>query len=71
MEAPGALGEARLVARRICTLLADGVSADKIVVTARNVFPKMDLLGEVFAEYSIPVELPATSRYCVIQPYAR
>jgi ATP-dependent helicase/nuclease subunit B len=62
LEAPGALGEARLVARRIRVLLADGVAADRIVVTARNVFPMMELLGEVFDEYAIPVELDGDER---------
>lgn len=57
IEAAGTVGEARLVARRIRTLLAAKVRPDDIVVTARDMAYSLDLLGEVFDEYGIPVEL--------------
>jgi ATP-dependent helicase/DNAse subunit B len=57
VEAPGPLGEARLVARRIRTLLSAGTKPDAIVVTARDLTHSINLLGEVFAEYGLPVEL--------------
>jgi ATP-dependent helicase/nuclease subunit B len=57
IEAPGPLGEARLVARRIRLLLAAGTRPDRIVVTARDLMYSLDLLGEVFDEYGLPVEL--------------
>ena len=57
IEAPGPLGEARLVARRIRTLVAAGTKPGAIVVTARELTYSFDLLGEVFAEYGLPVEL--------------
>jgi RecB family exonuclease len=57
IEAPGPLGEARLVARRIRTVLAAGTPPEAIVVTARDLTYSFDLLGEVFAEYGLPVEL--------------
>lgn len=53
IEAPGDVGEARLVARRIRTLLADGASPDAIVVTSRDLTHSFDLLEEVFEEYGI------------------
>ena len=65
IEAPGDVGEARLVARRIRTLLADGASPDAIVVTARDLTHSFDLLEEVFAEYGVPTEV-----YCD-EPLAR
>ena len=57
IEAPGPLGEARLVARRIRSLLAAGTRPEAIVVTARDLAYSFDLLGEVFAEYGLPVDL--------------
>ena len=57
IEAPGPLGEARLVARRIRTLVSAGTPPDCIVVTGRDLTNSLDLLGEVFAEYGLPVEL--------------
>lgn len=59
IEAPGEVGEARLVARRIRTLLADGVRPDDIVVTARELAYSLDLLEEVFDEYGLPIEFDA------------
>jgi RecB family exonuclease len=57
IEAPGELGEARLVARRIRKLLADGTRPDDIVVTARDLTYSFDLIAEVFDEYGLPIEL--------------
>jgi ATP-dependent helicase/DNAse subunit B len=57
IEAPGPLGEARLVARRIRSLLAASTRPEAIVVTARDLKYSSDLLGEVFSEYGLPVEL--------------
>jgi ATP-dependent helicase/DNAse subunit B len=60
LEAPGEVGEARLVARHVKTLLLDGVSAADILLTARDVGPRADLIREVFAEYGIPVDIEGT-----------
>src|SRR5262249_4795516 len=57
IEAAGDLGEVRLVARRIRSLLADGVPADAIVVTARDLTYCRDLWAEVFVEYGIPSDI--------------
>jgi ATP-dependent helicase/nuclease subunit B len=57
IEAPGAVGEARLVARRIVGLLLEGVPPGQIVVTQRDLTGSLDLLEEVFAEYRIPVDM--------------
>jgi ATP-dependent helicase/DNAse subunit B len=60
LEAPGQLGEARLVAREIKTLLLSGVTAEEILVIVRDVPPSADLLREVFAEYGIPLDIEGT-----------
>ncbi|HVS38580.1 MAG TPA: PD-(D/E)XK nuclease family protein [Gemmataceae bacterium] len=57
IEAPGVLGEARLVVRRIKRLLLDGAAADDVLVVLRDVSPYADVLMEVFAEYGVPVEV--------------
>jgi ATP-dependent helicase/nuclease subunit B len=57
IEAPGAVGEARLVARRIVGLLLEGVPPGQIVVTQRDLTGSLDLLEEVFAEYRISVDI--------------
>jgi ATP-dependent helicase/DNAse subunit B len=57
IEAPGMLGEVRLVARRIKTLLLRGVQASAVLVTARDIGPYADLLREVFDEYGLPLDL--------------
>src|SRR5204862_2941871 len=57
IEAPGELGEARLVARQVRTLLTDGTPPDRIIVTARHLPPHaVELLREVFDEYAVPHE---------------
>ena len=60
IEAPGVLGEARLVARRIKTLLLDGTAPDEMLVVLRDVSPYADVLGEVFDEYDLPAEMEGT-----------
>ena len=57
LEAPGIVGETRMVARRIKMLLLDRVAPDDILVTMRDITPYADLLQEVFAEYGIPVDV--------------
>jgi ATP-dependent helicase/DNAse subunit B len=57
IEAPGPVGEVRLVARKIKTLLIGGVSPEAVVVTAREVLPYADLVREIFDEYGIPHEM--------------
>jgi ATP-dependent helicase/DNAse subunit B len=58
IEAPGELGEARLVARKIRELLAEGVSADRILIAARNLTrATAELYREVLGEYAIPHEI--------------
>ncbi len=56
IEAPGLLGEVRLVARRVKTLLA-GTPAGEVLVVARDLGPYGGLLREVFAEYGLPLAL--------------
>jgi ATP-dependent helicase/nuclease subunit B len=57
IEAPGMLGEARLVARSVRRLLAEGTPADDVLVVLREVEPYADLLREVFDEYAVPLEV--------------
>src|SRR5262249_6471754 len=60
LEAPGTLGETRMVAREIKMLLASGVPAEDILVTVRDLVPYADLVREVFAEYGIPIDMEGT-----------
>src|SRR5205814_1497933 len=57
---PGLAGEARMVARQVKTLLLDGVAAEDVVVSVRELAPYADLLREVFDEYGIPVDVEGT-----------
>jgi ATP-dependent helicase/nuclease subunit B len=57
IEAPGMLGEVRLVAREIKALLLRGVLAEEVLLTARDLPPYSDLVREVFAEYGIPLDV--------------
>jgi ATP-dependent helicase/nuclease subunit B len=57
IEAPGMLGEVRLVAREVKSLLLQGTPADDILLTARDLPPYADLVREVFAEYGIPLDV--------------
>ncbi|MBX9584320.1 MAG: hypothetical protein K2X87_28810, partial [Gemmataceae bacterium] len=57
IEAPGELGEARLVARHVRRLLAGGTPPDRILVVARQLDPPtVELFREVFDEYAVPHE---------------
>src|SRR5439155_13741502 len=60
IEAPGTVGEARMVAREIKLLLLQGVRPDDVLVTMRDVLPYADLLREVFGEYGIPLDVEGT-----------
>lgn len=60
IAAPGPLGEVRLVARRVKTLLLGGTPAADILLTARDLLPYADLVREVFAEYGIPLDVEGT-----------
>ncbi len=57
IEAPGPVGEARLVARRIKSRLLEGTPAEQVVVALRDLGASAELLREVFEEYGLPVEL--------------
>jgi ATP-dependent helicase/nuclease subunit B len=57
IEAPGALGEARPVARRLRQLLGDGVLPERVLVTVRRPARNRELLAEVFDEYCIPFDM--------------
>jgi ATP-dependent helicase/DNAse subunit B len=57
IEAPGPLGEARLVARRIKLLLREGARPDDVLVILRDLAPYADLIHEVFDEYEVPLDL--------------
>jgi ATP-dependent helicase/DNAse subunit B len=57
LEAPGAVGEARMVARVIRRLLDQGTPPEEIVVTLRELPPHADLVREVFAGYEIPTDI--------------
>jgi ATP-dependent helicase/DNAse subunit B len=56
IEAPGIVGEARMVARQIRLLLGAGTPADRILVAARRLDGNRDVLEEVFAEYRVPAD---------------
>ncbi len=57
LEAPGMVGEVRMVAREIKQLLHDGTPAEDVLVTLRDLVPYADLVREVFAEYGIPCDV--------------
>jgi ATP-dependent helicase/nuclease subunit B len=57
IEAPGPVGEARLVAREIRLLLDRGVKPDAILVSLRDLAGSAELLREVFTEYQIPIDI--------------
>jgi ATP-dependent helicase/nuclease subunit B len=60
IEAPGPLGEARLVARQVKALLLEGAPPDDVLLAARDLAPYADLLREVFDEYGVPLEVEGT-----------
>jgi ATP-dependent helicase/DNAse subunit B len=57
LEAPGMVGEARMVARQIRRLLQGGARPDDVLVVLREVPPYADLLREVFGEYNIAADV--------------
>ncbi|HKI31877.1 MAG TPA: PD-(D/E)XK nuclease family protein [Gemmataceae bacterium] len=57
LEAPGMLGEVRLVAREVKALLLQGTPADEVLLIARELVPYADLVREVFAEYGVPLDV--------------
>ncbi|HKB38873.1 MAG TPA: UvrD-helicase domain-containing protein, partial [Gemmataceae bacterium] len=57
IQAPGVLGEARMVARHVKSLLREGVPAEEILITMRDVLSYADLVREVFDEYGIPIDV--------------
>ncbi len=57
IEAPGSLGEARQVARRIRQLLGEGVRPERVLVTIRRLARNRELLAEVFDEYRVPFNM--------------
>ena len=61
IEAPGLLGEARMVARHVKTLMLVGTAADDILVVLRDLDTYADLLHEVFAEYGLPHDVQGTA----------
>ncbi|HEY1381341.1 MAG TPA: PD-(D/E)XK nuclease family protein [Gemmataceae bacterium] len=56
-EAPGLVGEVRMAARAVKTLLLDGTPAGEILVTARDLAPYANLVRDVFADYGVPVDV--------------
>jgi ATP-dependent helicase/nuclease subunit B len=65
IEAPGPLGESRLVARQLREWIDAGVDPANVVVTARHTERFGDLLAATFAEYGLTlagVESPPLSR---------
>jgi ATP-dependent helicase/nuclease subunit B len=60
VEAPGLVGEVRLVARQVKTLLLEGVPASEVLIVARDLTPYVDLLRDLFGEYEVPLEIEGT-----------
>jgi ATP-dependent helicase/DNAse subunit B len=60
IEAPGAVGEARLVAREVKRLLREGTPAGEVLVVLRDLGSYADLLRETFGEYGIPLDMEGT-----------
>lgn len=54
IKAPGLIGEARLIARRIVSQFKQGTLPEQIVITARDIGGLADVLTDVFADYRIP-----------------
>jgi ATP-dependent helicase/nuclease subunit B len=60
LEAPGIVGEVRMVARAIKTQSNRGTQPDSIIVAVRQLGSYADLIDELFTEYGISFELGAT-----------
>ena len=71
IEAPGPVGEARLVARSIRSLLAEGIQPDAIVVTARDLDHIDAFVREVFDQYDVPYHWPERDPLAVAPPSLR
>lgn len=70
IQAPGMLGEVRMVAREIKTRLLAGVPASDILVSLREVQAYADLLREVFTEYGIPHDVEGADPLLRCSPVA-
>ncbi len=57
IEAPGMVGELRLVARELKKLLLQGIPAEEVLVAVRDLVPYADLVRETFADYGIPIDM--------------
>ena len=57
VEAPGVVGEVRRIARRIKSLLLEGVRPEQIILTARDLTHYADLASGVFDDYGVPVDV--------------
>ncbi len=60
LEAPGLVGETRMVARQVKTLLLAGAAAEAVLVTMRDLAAYADLVREIFGDYGIPVDIEGT-----------
>lgn len=60
LEAPGMIGEVRMVARAIKSQINSGVAPESIVVAIRQMSSYAGLMDETFADYDIPFALDAT-----------
>ncbi len=57
IEAPGRLGEVRLVLRAVKERLDAGIPAGAVLLVVRDLDDYADLLAEVAAEYAIPLDI--------------
>lgn len=60
IEAPGRLGESRLVVRAVKELLDSGTRPDDVLLVARDLDEYADLLAEVAGEYGVPLDVEGT-----------
>ncbi|MCS6850453.1 MAG: PD-(D/E)XK nuclease family protein [Gemmataceae bacterium] len=60
IQAPGMVGEVRMVARDIKEQLLAGAPAEGIIVAVPELRPYADVVREVFAEYGIPADIDGT-----------
>ena len=61
IEAPGIVGECRMVARAVKDLLQRGVAPADVLVCTRDMPVYGELLSEVFAAYGIPLDVQAAA----------
>lgn len=69
IEAPGLIGEVKLVARAVKQQIGAGVKPESILVSARRLTNYVDLLVELFDEYAIPIAIEG-QRPLLRQPVA-